>query len=1095
MSVYNRRASSVNLQQLVTNIPVRRKAADQVERERFEWTQWQSASKAVNNLETPAKEKHVRNLILGTFRLEGARLFWSMCTRLQLESHPIVCWKFCYVIHRLLRDGHKYVVHDSIPLTAYFDQLGKFWNSLRQSYGTMTYRYCRLMITKLGFHERNVMFTGNLSIGEGNDVRRVFGDNLDLYFQLSIELMDYMDELLGLVDAVFTSLDQSRANSMTAVGQCRLHPLILCVQDSSLLYDYVVKVLFKLHDSLTGDTLTGHRTRLNEQFRRLKKFYEQASTLQYFRDLIKVPILPDNPPNFKIKEDYKNYHTPVATIVAPPPEPTQVIEDALIDTSDTISNMSFPTASDPFMGDGWPPNGHVDHRAKEIADLEQRLLQYDIALREVRDQTHELHKTISQKDSALIEEKNHRLQLEEQLRQQLENTRRIEEMHTLEQKVNSDEKYVKMRDQYNKLREEHILVLRRKLEEDYNKLKDDCDHINFSFNTKTSEFETLDNEILQLRKTNDELNDTITQLTREQNEFKTSDLATSNRIKEVENEKKIIQEQYKQLQDEKMKVDNQLTKDISEFERKLKEYELIRKDLLAQNREHEENLIDLVHEKEVLETKVEDLELTTQDLAKKLHFINESQKLLQQNHSHVLENLKESYKHYCISHVHDGIERSNDAELLYCKSGAEYLLSCLKSSLSSLTTTHDQWKKHQLSEGVLLSFLNECVSLSNFVSDVVVHGKATSNLVQDVDKGVELADNCRDVGTSCIEIFDTYRRTIIPEHFEDDIKNLTRKLNKLITHTTNLLPKVTDISKEELGDLVEKELQNTHETIDEAVRQIQALLEKSRITDTGIKLEVNGKILDTCGELMQTIRQLIMKARDLQKEIVSQGRGTATAKEFYTKNHKWTEGLVSAAKNVGLNAKVLIESADHLLSGDGKFEEIIACSNEIASATAQLVAASNVKADRESKNREGLTQASKQVAAATARVVATAKSGASTIEEKSTMDFSSYSLHKTKRAEMDAQVKVLELEKQLEQAKVSLYTLRKRHYQLAGEDEGWDTNQQDHDRAIPNRAILCLNNGTYAVLTFYFFVNIDDCYLSLRDVFHARHIRNFISGF
>jgi hypothetical protein len=39
MSVYNRRPSTVNLNQLVTNIPVRRKAADQVERDKFEWSQ------------------------------------------------------------------------------------------------------------------------------------------------------------------------------------------------------------------------------------------------------------------------------------------------------------------------------------------------------------------------------------------------------------------------------------------------------------------------------------------------------------------------------------------------------------------------------------------------------------------------------------------------------------------------------------------------------------------------------------------------------------------------------------------------------------------------------------------------------------------------------------------------------------------------------------------------------------------------------------------------------------------------------------------------------------------------------------------------
>jgi hypothetical protein len=39
MSVYNRRPSTVNLNQLVTNIPVRRKAADQVERDNYEWSQ------------------------------------------------------------------------------------------------------------------------------------------------------------------------------------------------------------------------------------------------------------------------------------------------------------------------------------------------------------------------------------------------------------------------------------------------------------------------------------------------------------------------------------------------------------------------------------------------------------------------------------------------------------------------------------------------------------------------------------------------------------------------------------------------------------------------------------------------------------------------------------------------------------------------------------------------------------------------------------------------------------------------------------------------------------------------------------------------
>ena len=50
------------------------------------------------------------DLILGTYRLEGSKLFWSMVVRIQIESHPIVSWKFSYLTHRLLRDGHRNVI-------------------------------------------------------------------------------------------------------------------------------------------------------------------------------------------------------------------------------------------------------------------------------------------------------------------------------------------------------------------------------------------------------------------------------------------------------------------------------------------------------------------------------------------------------------------------------------------------------------------------------------------------------------------------------------------------------------------------------------------------------------------------------------------------------------------------------------------------------------------------------------------------------------------------------------------------------------------------------------------------------------------------
>ena len=92
---------------------------------------------------------------------------------------------------------------------------------------------------------------------------------------------------------MFGSLDLSRSNSMTPSGQCRLAPLIPCVQDASQLYDYCVKMLFKLHSALPADTLAGHRERFLKQFRDLKSFYNTVMHMHYFKHLITIPSLPD----------------------------------------------------------------------------------------------------------------------------------------------------------------------------------------------------------------------------------------------------------------------------------------------------------------------------------------------------------------------------------------------------------------------------------------------------------------------------------------------------------------------------------------------------------------------------------------------------------------------------------------------------------------------------------------------------------------------------------------------------------------------------------------------------------------------------------
>ena len=75
------------------------------------------------------------------------------------------------------------------------------------------------------------------------------------------------------------------------------------------------------------------------------------------------------------------------------------------------------------------------------------------------------------------------------------------------------------------------------------------------------------------------------------------------------------------------------------------------------------------------------------------------------------------------------------------------------------------------------------------------------------------------------------------------------------------------------------------------------------------------------------------------------------------------------------------DAADKVVQGQGKFEQLTVASQEIAASTAQLVFASRVKAELQSKNLQALAEASKKVSSATGVVVATAKHCAELVED------------------------------------------------------------------------------------------------------------------
>lgn len=69
---------------------------------------------------------------------------------------------------------------------------------------------------------------------------------------------------------------------------------------------------------------------------------------------------------------------------------------------------------------------------------------------------------------------------------------------------------------------------------------------------------------------------------------------------------------------------------------------------------------------------------------------------------------------------------------------------------------------------------------------------------------------------------------------------------------------------------------------------------------------MNEGILATCGELMSAVRLLVQRASELQAEVVAVGKQSASPREFYKRNHRWTEGLISGAKAVAIACQALV---------------------------------------------------------------------------------------------------------------------------------------------------------------------------------------------
>ncbi|XP_054936239.1 huntingtin-interacting protein 1-related protein isoform X2 [Physeter macrocephalus] len=1011
----------------------------EAEREQFDKTQAISISKAINTQEAPVKEKHARRIILGTHHEKGAFTFWSYAIGLPLPSSSILSWKFCHVLHKVLRDGHPNVLHDCQRYRSNIREIGDLWGHLHDRYGQLVNIYTKLLLTKISFHLKHPEFPAGLEVTD-EVLEKAAGTDVNNVFQLTVEMFDYMDCALKLSESVFRQLNTAIAVSQMSSGQCRLAPLIQVIQDCSHLYHYTVKLMFQLHSCLPADTLQGHRDRFHEQFHSLRNFFRRASDMLYFKRLIQIPRLPEGPPNFLRASALAEHIKPVVVIPEEAPEDEE--PENLIEIGTGPPAAEPAVVADLFEQTFGPPNGSM----KDDRDLQMETLKREVeTLRTELDKIQleaqryvaqlkgqvnaleaELEEQRKQKQKALVDNEQLRHEVARLRALQLEGERDQGLREEAEKKACATEaRYNKLKEKHSELINTHAELLRKNADtakqltvtqqsqEEVARVKE---QLAFQVEQVKRESEMkLEEQSDQLEKLKRELEAKAGELVRAQTALsraEQSGLELSSRLDALSAEKDTLSSVVRQRQAE-----------LAAAQSLVREKE----ETLSQEQQRSSR------ERDELQGRLADKESQEQGLQRRL--LDEQFATLRGTAAEAERVLQ------------DAVGKLDDPLHLRCTSSPDYLVSRAQAALDAVSALEKGHAQYLISRADASALVAALTRFSHLAADTIVHGSATSHLAP-TDPADRLIDTCRECGARALELL---RQLQDQQALLQAQPGLVRSpLQGILQLGQELKPKSLDVRQEELGAMVDKEMAATSAAIEDAVRRIEDMMNQARHASSGVKLEVNERPFSLFSPPLRSSQdpQLLHRPDeghpapgDNIHEPAEGDRGERQGgshaagilrQEFEVdgRPHLRLQGRGLGSHAAGVCCPR--ESADKVVLHTGKYEELIVCSHEIAASTAQLVAASKVKADKHSPHLSRLQECSRAVNEMAASVVASTRSGQEQIEDRDTMDFSGLSLIKLKKQEMETQVRVLELEKTLEAERVRLGELRKQHYMLAG---------------------------------------------------------------
>lgn len=1003
--------------------------------------------KATNSDETAPKRKHVRSCIVYTWDHKNSQSFWSGIKVQPILADEVQTFKALITVHKVLQEGHPKVLKEAQNNINWLDSLkrgGGSGDGVR-GYRKLIDEYVYFLRAKLAFHRQHPEFNGTFEYEEYISLKSTNDPNEG--YETITDLMTLQDQIDSFQKLIFAHIPH------TAHSECRISALVPLVQESYGIYKFITSMLRAMHTALGDDeALAPLKERYNMQHFRLVKFYYECSQLRYLTSLITVPRLPQDPPNL-LSEDEDGPSLPN--------RPKKEIERAITPPAPPPPERIASVDPEP-MNEFWKNQdayAEEQRRLQEQMDAERRA-------QEERERQAQLEFERQQRMQQ-EQQQQEQMRLQQQLQNQQTYGRMAElEQENLAARARYEQDQLMLQQYDRKLKalEAELAQLQQNYQQQNHSKDEQIRSLQEQVNTWRNKYEALAKLYSQLRTEHLDLlqkfkgvqakaasaQEAIDQREKLQRELKQKNLDLANMLRERDRamldkdrsfggHKEELEKLNRELRAARDRADdaerakgaelsvimNRHHREVADFEELLRAKERAMQDLRSSMGGLDDLQRQLREKDDQIEIVQAGMDQTILELnaLRQLHETND-QVIDGQLDSVVLDSIRK------INDIIDSVLQSGVArvdESVYelessmiagnqNASGA-YVLSQIEKAAQNAMEFSTAFREfiadgHNHNHAEIIRTVN---LFSGSISDVLSNTKGLTRFASDDKKADQLINGARKSAQSTIKFFrdlQSFRLTGLDDHQKQDViihnnGDVQLTLQNLSKLADAFAPKskITNQSGD-LGDLVDREMTNAANAIDAAAERLNKLLNKPRDAYTTYELKVHDAILNAAIAITNAIAQLIKAATDSQQEIVREGKGSSSRAAFYKKHNRWTEGLISAAKAVATSTNTLIETADGVISGRNSPEQLIVASNDVAASTAQLVAASRVKASLMSKTQERLETASKAVTQACRSLVRQVQDmiAQRNKDDSDQVDYAALTNHELKTREMEQQV-------------------------------------------------------------------------------------------